>query len=120
MPIGLQVLLGFTPESVSNFIAVDKYFDFFLKMVLAFVVGFLSPMLIVILNFAGVLEAKTIRQWWRAIIMIDLLFAAIATPTGDPVNMMIVATPIMLLIFIAWGIAALNDARKRRALKSDE
>jgi sec-independent protein translocase protein TatC len=120
MPVGLQVLFGFTPSNVSNLIAVDRYFDFFFRMVAAFSIGFLSPMVLVLLNFANILRASTIRSWWRGIIMVDLLFAAIATPTGDPVNMMIVATPIALLLVIAWGVAAINDSRRRkRGLLSD-
>ena len=114
LPVGLQVLMGFTPENVSNFIAVDRYFDFFFRMVAAFVIGFLSPTILVLLNFADLLPASTIRSWWRGIVMLDLIFAAVATPTGDPVNMMLLATPILLVVFIAWSIAAINDWRRRK------
>ena len=115
MPIGLEVLLGFTPSNVANLIAVDRYFDFFFRMVLAFVIGFLSPLLVVLLNFANILRASTIRNWWRGIVMVDLLFAAIATPTGDPVNMLLVALPILFLLFLAWSVAAINDRRRQKA-----
>jgi sec-independent protein translocase protein TatC len=118
MPISLQVLIGFTPDNVSNLIAVDRYFDFFFKMVLVFVIGALIPFALVIMNFAGILTASQIRGWWRIIVMGTLLFAAIATPTGDPLNMSIVALPILLLIFFAWTIASINDLRRRKRSKS--
>lgn len=114
MPVGLEVLFGFTPNNVSNLIAVDRYFDFFFRMLAAFAIGFLSPMVLILLNFADVLRASTIRRWWRGILMIDLLFAAVATPTGDPVNMMIVAAPIAFLLVLAWSVAAINDRRRRK------
>jgi sec-independent protein translocase protein TatC len=120
LPVGLQVLMGFTPDNVSNFIAVDRYFDFLFRMVAAFSIGFLSPTLLVLLNFAHLLTAATIRSWWRGIVMVDLLFAAIATPTGDPVNMLLLATPILFVVFLAWLIAALNDRRRRRSSISNE
>lgn len=117
MPISLQVLIGFTPDNVSNLIAVDRYFDFFFKMVLVFVIGALIPFLLVSLNFAGVLSASQIRRWWRLIVMSTLVFAAVATPTGDPLNMAIVSLPILTLIILAWLIASLNDLRRRRNIK---
>jgi sec-independent protein translocase protein TatC len=119
MPVSLQVLIGFTPDNVSNLIAVDRYFDFFFKMVLVFVIGALIPFVLVLLNFAGALTAAKIRSWWRLIIMSTFVFAAIATPTGDPLNMSIVALPILLLIFIAWLIASLNDWRRKKSSKVD-
>jgi sec-independent protein translocase protein TatC len=117
MPVSLQVLIGFTPDNVSNLIAVDKYFDFFFKMVLVFVIGALIPFALVLMNFAGALPAAKIRSWWRLIIMSTFVFAAIATPTGDPLNMSIVAIPILLLIFIAWLIASANDYRRKKLNK---
>ena len=117
MPISLQVLIGFTPDNVSNLIAVDKYFDFFFKMVLVFVIGALIPFALVIMNFAGVLSAAQIRGWWRIIIMATFIFAAIATPTGDPLNMSIVALPILVLIFLAWLISSINDLRRKKQSK---
>ncbi|MCX6403320.1 MAG: twin-arginine translocase subunit TatC [Actinobacteria bacterium] len=114
MPISLQVLIGFTPDNVSNLIAVDKYFDFLFKMVLVFVIGALIPFALVLMNFAGVLTAAKIRSWWRMIVMSTLLFAAVATPTGDPLNMTLVAAPILTLIVLAWAIASLNDLRRRK------
>lgn len=121
LPVGLRLLLGLTPDSVQNLIPVDKYIDFVVKMSIAFSIGFLSPLVMVMLNFAGLLTASAIRSWWRGIILIVLLFAAIATPTGDPFNMLLLAMPILGLIVLAWGIAALNDWRRgRQASKSEE
>lgn len=114
MPIGLQVLLGFTPSDVQNLIAVDRYFDFFFRITAVFAVGYLIPLVFVMLNFAGLLRANTIRSWWRGILMSVMLFGAIATPTGDPVNMLLVSLPITFLIVIAWAVCALNDLRRRK------
>ncbi len=114
MPLGLQVLLGFTPENVENIVSVDKYLSFFLRTVLVFGVGFLVPLLIVLLNFAGVLTGRRLLGWWRWIVLIVVVFAAVATPTGDPINLMLLAGPIMLLVSVAVGICLLNDRRRAR------
>lgn len=114
MPVGLQLLLGFTPENVQNLISVDKYIEFVVKMSLAFAVGFLSPLVMVMANLAGVLSAAKIRSWWRGIVILVMIFAAVATPTGDPFNMLLLGLPILALVFLAWAASAVNDWRRKK------
>ncbi len=114
LPIGLEILLGFTPENVENIVSVDRYLSFFLRTVVVFGVGFLTPLLIVTLNFAGVLSGKRLLSWWRWIIFAVFIFAAVATPTGDPINLALLAGPVLLLVSVAIGISLLNDRRRAR------
>jgi sec-independent protein translocase protein TatC len=114
LPYGLEILLGFTPENVENIVSVDRYLSFFLRTILVFGIGFLVPVLLVLLNFAGVLPGRTLLGWWRWIVIGVLVFAAVATPTGDPINLMLLAGPIMVLVAIAVGVALLNDRRRAR------
>ncbi len=114
MPLGLEVLLGFTPDNVANIVSVDRYLSFFLRTVMIFGIGFLIPLLIVLLNFAGVLTGKRLLSWWRWIIILVMLFAAVATPTGDPINLLLLAGPILLLIAIAVAVSLVNDKRRKR------
>jgi len=114
LPSGLALLFGFTPAGVENIVSVDRYLDFFVRTILVFGVGFLLPLLVVLLNFAGVLTGRALIQWWRIIVMLVCLFAALATPTGDPWNMALLAAPILILVSIAIGICLLNDKRRAR------
>jgi len=114
LPFGLEILLGFTPANVENIVSVDRYLSFFLRTILVFGVGFLAPLLIVLLNFAGILSGKKLVSWWRWIIMIILVFSAVATPTGDPINLALLAGPILILVLIAVGVSLLNDRRRKR------
>ena len=52
--------------------------------------------------------------WWRGMIMGIFVFAAVATPSTDPLTMMALAGPIWVLYFVAVGFSLLNDRRKRR------
>ena len=114
LPRGLEILLGFTPEQIENIISVDRYLSFFLRMLLVFGIGFLLPLLVVSLNFAGVLSAARLRSWWRWVVMGVILFAAMATPTGDPFNLMLLALPLLALMALAWAICWANDRRRAR------
>ncbi|MCX6433715.1 MAG: twin-arginine translocase subunit TatC [Actinobacteria bacterium] len=118
LPLGLSVLLGFTPDNVENIVSVDRYLSFFLRTILVFGIGFLVPLLLVLLNFAGVLPGRRLLSWWRWIIIVVLVFAAVATPTGDPINLMLLAGPIMLLVGVAVAVMLLNDRRRDRRRKS--
>lgn len=119
LPVGLKLLFGFTPIGVGNYVPVDRYLSFFLRMVLVFGISFLAPLFIVMLNIFDVLEAKAITSRWRAVVLGVFAFAAVATPTGDPVNMTLLAVPVLLLISIATAVAWVNDRRRARARKDD-
>ena len=119
LPIGLNLLFGFTPLGVGNYVPVDRYLSFFLRMVLVFGISFLAPLFIVMLNIFDVLEAKAITSRWRVVVLSVFAFAAVATPTGDPVNMTLLAVPVLLLISIATFIAWLNDKRRARTRAND-
>jgi len=119
LPVGLNLLFGFTPAGVGNYVPVDRYLSFFLRMVLVFGISFLAPLFIVMLNMFDVLEAKAITSRWRVVVLVVFAFAAIATPTGDPVNMTLLAVPVLLLISIATFIAWINDKRRARTRASD-
>lgn len=119
LPIGLNILFGFTPLGVGNYVPVDRYLSFFLRMVLVFGISFLAPLFIVMLNIFDMLEAKAITSRWRVVVLSVFAFAAVATPTGDPVNMTLLAVPVLLLISIATFIAWLNDKRRARTRAND-
>jgi sec-independent protein translocase protein TatC len=118
LPKGLELLIGFTPEGVITLLEVDSYLTFLLRTMLVFGIGFLVPIFIVGLNLIGVLSANAIKRSWRWTVLAVFLFGAIATPTGDPISMMLLAGPMLLLILIAFGICLLNE--RRRARRSTE
>jgi sec-independent protein translocase protein TatC len=114
LPKGLDVLLGFTPANVENIISVDRYFSFFLRMLLVFGLGFLLPILVIGLNLAGVLPARTLLSWWRWIVMGVVVFAAVATPTGDPFNLSLLAVPMLALFLLAFVVCWVSDRRRAK------
>ena len=79
-----------------------------------FGIGFLLPLLLVLLNFVGILTGSKIASSWRWLILGSFVFGAIATPNGDPIGMTFVAMPMILLSGIALGISLLNDRRRER------
>ncbi len=93
---------------------INGYFAFVTKMMLLFGVGFEFPLLLVMLNFAGVLRGRRMLGWWRQAIFLMFLFGAVVTPSPDPFAMSILAACMSLLYFAAVAVAMLNDRRKGR------
>jgi sec-independent protein translocase protein TatC len=120
MPPLLDLLLGFTPENVSNIINVSTYLSFTLQLMVFFGIGALVPLIFVMLNFAGLLTGATLLRAWRWLLIGCLTFAAVATPSPDPVNMLIVALPFMGIVAVAVLVMLANDARRARRSRKHE
>lgn len=118
LPNALGFLFDFTPESVANIVDVARYISFFLRTMIMFGIGFLLPLFALMLNLAGVLPADVLIRSWRWVILGIFVFAAVATPDGNPLTMTVMAAPIIMMIVAVMGIAWLNDRRKRRKDKS--
>jgi len=112
LPKGLDILLGFTPDDVSNYIEFDRYLNFILRMLLVFGVAFEIPLFVVLLNLAGVVSGKALGRHRPWIILGTFVFAAVATPSTDPISMLFLAAPMTLLFLISEVIARTLDRRR--------
>lgn len=112
LPTMARVLLDFSPGGVDNQLPLDELLDLITRMVVVFGLSFELPLLLVMLNFGGIITGKRMLGWWRGMIMGITVFAAVATPSTDPMTMLMLAGPIWLLYFVATGISLLNDRRK--------
>jgi sec-independent protein translocase protein TatC len=93
---------------------VTSYVGFVTSMILLFGAAFEFPLVLLMLNFTGVVRAKRLLSWWRVVIFLSFAFAAIATPDPGPFGMTLLAAAMSLLYFIAVGVAFLNDRRVGR------
>jgi sec-independent protein translocase protein TatC len=91
-----------------------RYIDFVTTMLLLFGVAFEFPLLLLMLNFTGVVSARRLAGWWRAVIFICTAFAAIVTPDPGIFGMVSLASALVLLYLLALGVAFVNDRRKGR------
>jgi len=110
----MHYLLGLTPGGVANLIQVDQYMSFVMAMLLAFGLAFELPLLIVMLNLAGILTHERFRKWRRVMIFGVFLIAGMANPSPDPITMLILGGGCALLVEVAELIVWSNDRRRAR------
>jgi sec-independent protein translocase protein TatC len=115
LPKGLGVLLGFTPSGVANIVSFTRYFSFVVRLLLVFGIAFLLPVFVVLLNAVGVFTGAALSSGRRWIVLGVFVFAALATPTGDPITMLMLAVPMWLLFEASVLVCRLNDRRRARA-----
>lgn len=113
LPKGLEVLISFNPDEVTNLVDFNQYLQFFTRTLLVFGLAFEIPVFVVMLNMAGVVSGQTLGKYRSWTIIGIFVFAAVATPSTDPFTMTFMAVPMVLLYFVSEGIARVNDRRRR-------
>lgn len=122
LPHIVEIMSSFIPAQDANIVEAKTYLDFVIKLMLAVGIAFVMPVFLVLLNFLGVLSAKSIIKGWRWAILLIAIFCAIATPAADVMSMFLLAVPMVVLYFLSAGVAWLHDraaARKARALDKE-
>jgi sec-independent protein translocase protein TatC len=110
----MHYLLGLAPSGVSNLVEVDQYMGFVATMMVAFGIAFELPLLIIMLNFAGILTHQRFKKWRRVMIFCVFLIAGIANPSPDPSTMLILGGCCVALVEVAEFVVWQNDRRRAR------
>ncbi len=117
-PRMVELLTSFSSSEDATFLDAKPYYDFVIKLTLAVGIGFVLPVFLVLLNFVGVLSARSIIKGWRIAVVVIVAFCAIATPAADVISMFLLAIPMTALYFASYAVAWVHD--RRAARRADE
>jgi sec-independent protein translocase protein TatC len=111
---GLEFLLSIADENIQTNLEIGRYISFVTNLILIFGVAFEFPLVVLLLNFTGMMTGKRMLGWWRVAVFVFFAFSAVVTPTPDPFGMTALAMALCALYFIAVGVALINDRRRAR------
>jgi sec-independent protein translocase protein TatC len=114
MDRGLHYLLGLTPGGVVALPSFDTYLSYFTGMIIGFGIVFELPLVIVMLNLAGILTHERFRKWRRLLIFGVFLIAGMVNPSPDPGTMLVLGGIAVALVEIAEVFVYFNDKRRAR------
>ncbi len=97
LPTSLQFLLNIGRSQLQPMISVDAYLSFVTAILGWAGLVFELPVALFILAKAGIVTSEWLRQQRSYAILVLVIIAAVITPTTDPVNLMLMAVPLVLL-----------------------
>jgi sec-independent protein translocase protein TatC len=112
MSQSLRYLLALAPGGITVSPTVSNYFSFIEAMVLGFGLAFELPLVLVMLNMVGIITHERFSKWRRMMIFCVFVFAGIASPSPDPLTMLALAAPCVVLVEVAEVIIWANDRRR--------
>lgn len=118
VPEGLTFMVGFGGDTFFTALTGGEYINFVLMMLVIFGVSFELPLVLVMLNRAGLVSYAKLKSWWRGIVFALFVFGAIATPGQDPFSMLMLSLALSGLFGLALVICRLQDRSKAKKLEA--
>jgi len=110
-PLAFEFFLKEAARPIRPMLGMNNYFSFATTMLLAFGVLFEIPVLVVLLNLIGLVQAKTLWRTWRFGVAGIFILAAIITP-ADPYSMLLFGIPLSILYLGSLAICSLIEGAR--------
>jgi sec-independent protein translocase protein TatC len=117
LPFALEVLVGQYAGPASELkippiLDLEETVDFCLMVIVAFGIIFEMPLIISLLARVGLVTPAFLRKYRRHAIVLNVFIAAVVTPTGDAVNLALMAVPLTVFYEVGiWGAVIMERQR---------
>ncbi|MDN6350267.1 MAG: twin-arginine translocase subunit TatC [Yaniella sp.] len=116
LPQAMAFFTSLTPDGSAHRVLATVYIPFVTRLLVAFGIALVIPVVLVGLNMAGILEGKTMLKHWRISVFLIAVIAAMGAPGSDVMTMFYLGAPLALLFALALGIALLSDRRRSKKM----
>jgi sec-independent protein translocase protein TatC len=100
-PKALDFLIAVGGPDLVPLFSPSKYLRLYMLVVLAFGISFEFPILLTFLQLARILKSEQLKKWRRGAIISIVVFAAVITPSQDPITLLAMAGPMYLFYEIS-------------------
>lgn len=97
LPAAIQFFMDFSSPSLQPMFSLSAYLSFFMSFTLPFGLAFVLPLVLLILSRLGLVTPQGLRRKRKAFIVLDFIFAAVISPTGDAFTQTMIAVPVLIL-----------------------
>lgn len=97
IPFAVRYLYNFLGDVVRQDWTIDYYISFITTFLVAVGLVFETPLVIFILAKVGVISQAALSKHRKYAVVAAFVVAAVITPTPDPFNQLLVATPLLIL-----------------------
>jgi len=101
LPTALHFLSGFSSGGIHSLISATDYLTFATRYLLGFSLLFQLPIFLVIVNYIKPVRAKAILKYQRHVVAASFIIGIILSPAVDPLDMTLMALPLILLYYIS-------------------
>lgn len=123
IPVALEYLLGFGGNvggvEQQALPGVDNYLNFVMKFIFGFGISFLLPVLLMLLERAGIVTLEQLKSARRYAIVGAFAIAAVLTPP-DVVSQLLLAIPLCILYELALIAIWFTRRRRKKAEAAEE
>ena len=122
IPVALKFLLSFQGQVGDTGVQqqalpdVNDYLKFVMQFIFGFGLSFLLPILMMLLEHAGIVTYEQLKGAWRYAVVGAFALSAVLTPP-DVGSQLLLAVPLVLLYFLA--LVAIRFTRSRRDRAAD-
>lgn len=97
MPAAIPFLQGFMSDIIEQQWAIGEYLSFVTSLLFWLGLAFELPLFVYFLAKIGLIDVHTLRKNRKYAIIVIAVLAAVITPTVDPLNMILVMGPLIVL-----------------------
>ena len=114
LPVGLKWLLNFSSGQFTVMLRVDQYVSFISLFLLAFGVVFELPVVMMLLAWAGIIDYKKMAKVRKYAVLVEAVVAMVITPSQDPISMMLMLVPLVVLYEVGIWLSRITARQKAR------
>jgi sec-independent protein translocase protein TatC len=97
LPFIIHFLLSFAKGDIKAQLSVGYYVTFCVRLMIAFGLVFQLPMVVIFLTQLGLISSRLLVKNCRHAVVLMFVVAAVLTPTTDPVSLLAMVLPMLLL-----------------------
>ena len=107
VPAALNFFISYGSEVVEPFWSFDQYFDFIAVLMFATGLSFQVPAVQVVIGLLGIISGKQMLSYWKYVVVICTIIAAIITPSTDPITQILMSSALLALYLGGSGFVLL-------------